>query len=83
MAQLITNSTPIRQLIIDEVNASLIYIGKAMLGATTDSAEWQIFKIEVTTNGTSGEKVTTFQYADGDDSFNNIWDDRKSLTYSG
>ncbi len=37
---------------------------------------WQIFKM------VEAAGVTTITWADGDTAFNNIWDNRASLTYS-
>jgi hypothetical protein len=61
---------------IDEVSAAVTYIGKAAAGSATSSAVWQIAKL-----GTSGT-VTLKTTADGDFLFNNVWDNRASLTYS-
>ncbi len=78
MASIITNTTtsPTTVTYIDEASASLTYIGTAKLGATTSSAVWQIRRIQ------KSSTVTAIQYADGDRRFNNIWDDRTSLSYT-
>lgn len=60
---------------IDEVSATVTYIGKAATGSATSSGVWQIQKIDES----SGTVIT---WADGDANFNNVWDDRASLTYS-
>jgi len=64
--------------IIDDVNGnqSLMYFGFSKPGTATSAALWRIMKLSV-----SGG-VSTFTYADGDDSFNNVWNDRVSLAYS-
>lgn len=64
------------KIIIDEVSSTTIYIGRALVGSSTASAVWQIKKISV-----SGV-VSSFLLADGDDKYNNVWDDRASLSYS-
>lgn len=58
-------------------DGEITYIGTAKPG-NNDTAEayWQIIKI--TDTGTSTEIV----HADGDDNYNNVWDDRASLSYS-
>lgn len=61
---------------IDEVSATVTYIGKAEPGSAEGAAVWQIKKIEII--GTETETT----WADGDVSFNNVWDDRVSLTYT-
>lgn len=53
------------------------YIGKADPDSNKANAVWQIVKLSYT-----GENMTDIQYADGDLSFDNIWDDRASLSYS-
>ena len=59
----------------DTTTASVTYVGKAAIGTATSAASWQVQKIDETT----GLVIT---WADGDADFNNIWDNRASLTYS-
>lgn len=59
----------------DSTTANVTYIGKAPIGTATSTARWQIASL----NTASGLIKT---WADGDDLFNNVWDDRASLTYS-
>ena len=61
---------------IDEVSAAVTYVGKAQCGANVAGAIWQIMRISVA--GT----VTTIDWADGDGKFNNVWNDRTTLSYS-
>ena len=68
--------SPSREIRIDEVNANLTYLGIARVDAATSSSIWQIRKIE---------KVgaeTSIQWADGNDKFDNVWDNHASLSYS-
>lgn len=60
---------------IDEVSATLTYIGEAPTGASSNSPVWRISRIQ--TLGTE----TTIQYANGNTNWNSVWDDRASLTY--
>ena len=60
--------------LIDTVG-NTTYVGLGKLGSDASDAVWQILRIQ--TSGT----VTTVLYADGDQRFNNVWDDRLSLTY--
>lgn len=63
--------------IIDDTGVGgITYVGFAKTGASTAAARWKIKKI--TEVGT----ITTIQYADGNSKFDNIWDDRASLTYT-
>lgn len=59
----------------DTTTANVSYVGKAPVGSATSSAVWQIKRID-----TSSGAITT--WADGDAQFNNIWDNRSSLSYS-
>jgi len=62
--------------IIDDTGVGgITYVGVAVFGASTAAARWKIKKI--TEVGT----ITTIQYADGDTKFDNIWDNRATLTY--
>lgn len=61
----------------DAVSAVLAYVGKAVPGTVTSAASWQVKKLVF---DASGDVTTTF--ADGDSDFNNVWDNRASLTYS-
>lgn len=54
------------------------YIGIAKPGTASSAAAWQIRKI--TYSGTG--RVTDVQWAGGSDLFNQVWDDRASLSYS-
>jgi hypothetical protein len=51
------------------------YYGDALPGTATSAAAWSIQRVS-----TSGTVVTTV-YADGDANYDNIWDNRTSLTY--
>ena len=62
--------------ITDEADANTTYVGEAPVGTATNEAKWSIKKIVV--SGT----VTQILYADGDTKFDNVWDNRTSLTYS-
>lgn len=61
---------------IDEVSGTLTYIGVAKVGTATSESAWQIKRISKT--GT----VSLFEYADGDDRYDNEWDERANLSYS-
>lgn len=61
---------------VDEVDSSTTYVGWAASGTASSSASWKIQKISV--SGT----VTTIEWADGNQLFDNVWDNRASLSYS-
>lgn len=61
---------------VDDFSATVTYVGKALPGSSVASAVWQISRI--TTSGT----VSLTTYADGDSNFDNIWNNRTSLSYS-
>lgn len=54
--------------------ATYLYIGKAALGSATSTAVWQVQRIT--------QADTTILWANGNASFNNIWDNYASLPYS-
>lgn len=56
-------------------SGNYIYIGKATIGSATSSAVWQVKRVDTT----SGAVIL---WADGDDSFDNVFDDYSSLSYS-
>lgn len=60
---------------VDEASATVTYIGRCAPGTATSENKWQIQKIDTT----SGTSIT---FADGNDEFDNVWDDRASLSYS-
>lgn len=61
---------------IDVANSTVTYLGRAFTGSATSSAVWKIQRISV--SGT----ITTIENADGNVQFDNIWDNRASLSYS-
>lgn len=61
---------------LDEVSSSVSYFGYAAIGSAEGSALWKVKKMTVT--GT----VTKIEYADGNASYDNIWTNRASLSYS-
>ena len=56
---------------------TLAYLGKAYPGASAAVAAWQVQKLVF---GLDGD--VTITWADGNASFDNIWDDRAALTYT-
>lgn len=58
----------------DSGDSNITYIGKAAWGSATSSAVWQIQKIDETTG-----MVITWG---GTGAFDNIWNNRASLSYS-
>ena len=71
-----TSTTPEydRNAAYDSGNRNLMYTGTAATGSATSSAAWKISRY----NMASG----AIQYADGNENFDNIWDNRESLSYS-
>lgn len=62
--------------VLDKISDTLSYVGKAAPNSDTADPVWQVRKIE-----TVGS-VLSVLYAEGNDRFDNIWDDRASLSYS-
>lgn len=61
---------------IDEADASTTYVGWAEPASATSGAVWKVQKIAV--SGTA----TSITWADGNTLYDNIWDNRASLSYS-
>lgn len=62
--------------IVDQASATVTYIGETLPGTATSSALWRITKIDETSN------PTTIFFAGGTDNFDQVWDNRASLSYS-
>lgn len=60
--------------LVDEVDANTKYVGEAAIGTETTEAKWRIYRIKK--SGT----VTSIRYP-GSKNFDQIWDNRASLTY--
>jgi hypothetical protein len=61
----------------DAATPTLAYLGKAQVGTATSAASWQIQKLDF---GIDGDVTVT--WADGNAGFDNVWDNRASLSYS-
>lgn len=62
--------------LVDEASATVTYVGYASPGTLEASSTWKIQKITI-----SGS-ITTVLFAEGDDNFDKVWNDRASYTYS-
>lgn len=61
---------------IDETSTlDTVYIGYASIGEIGSNAVWKIKKILTTL-------TTEIKWADGNSEYDNVWDDRTSLTYN-
>lgn len=61
---------------LDVVSDTVTYVGKAPPGTATNAAAWQVYRM---TSNAEGD--LTIEYADGDGEFDNVWNDRATLTY--
>lgn len=59
---------------VDSGNANITYFGYAAIGTATSAAAWKIFKLDETTG-------TVKKWADGNNSYDNVFDNREALTY--
>lgn len=60
---------------LDEVSDTLFYVGKAEIGKVDSDANWLIIKYSTTGN------ILKSEYANGVELFNQVWNDRATLTY--
>jgi hypothetical protein len=58
---------------------SWMYVGSASAGALESDAVWQIYRFAL---GTLLVDPADIQHADGNDNFDNVWNNRTSLSYS-
>jgi hypothetical protein len=60
---------------LDQVSDNLFYVGKALIGSIDSQSVWQI--VRYTQTGT----ILKSEYANGGEGFNEVWNDRTTLTY--
>lgn len=60
---------------VDQITSTLFYIGEATIAAPTSNPVWRIRKIDASV----GVNIT---WADGNANYDNVWDNRASLSYS-
>jgi len=65
---------PEDNVIIDDTGGTYTYFGFAAPTSATSAARWKIKRLTQATN--------VFQLADGNDQYDNVWDNRASLSYS-
>lgn len=58
----------------------IYYIGIAVIGSATSGAVWQIQRITVT--NVANKLGVDVEWADGNDKFDNVYDNREALSYS-
>lgn len=61
---------------VDEASSTVTYVGAAAPGSAASSPVWQIQRLTFT-----GPDIT-IEWANGNKDFNNIWNNRLSLSYS-
>jgi hypothetical protein len=61
---------------LDDVGGGVSYVGKAIPGTATSAGSWQVKRL----TEAAGDVVV--EYADGNNAYDNIWDNRASLSYS-
>lgn len=71
-------ATAIRTDTVDPAaSPEITYRGDAVPGTATSAAAWRVSRLTAADDGD-----VTIEFADGNDNFDNIWDNRLSLTYS-
>lgn len=61
-----------------DINNNPIYVGRARIGSPTSGALWQIKKLNYDVN----KNLVSVVWANGNDSYVNVWDNRAALSYS-
>lgn len=59
----------------DQVDATTAYLGLAAIDSLSSNPVWQIKKLDYTTG-------VIIRWADGNSNFDNVWDDRATITYT-
>jgi len=67
----------IENIALEYSGSNLLYQGTAVAGASKAAAVWKIKRFTY-----SGNNLTDVEFADGDANYDNVWDDRASLSYS-
>lgn len=70
--------TPQLAILLDD-NGDFTYVGEAVPGTATSAASWRIFRLD---NNPSGDEELTKLYANASINFDQVWDNRLSLSYS-
>ena len=65
----------------EEAGGDVIYVGEAAPGTADSASLWRIKRVTFTLDG-DGDTDSVTEWADGDSTQNNIWDDRLTLSYS-
>lgn len=60
---------------LDQVSDTLFYVGKALIGKVDSDANWLIVKY------TQTGSILKSEYANGSEAFDQVWNDRATLTY--
>lgn len=60
---------------LDEASETVTYIGTATIGTAASAASWRIKRLTI-----SGTELIT-EWADSNEEFDNIWDNRTELSY--
>lgn len=68
----VTNESDSSGLRVDQASSTVIYLGEGLFGALTSEAKWLIKKIDLS----SGVVITA-----ASQDYDQIWDNRASLTY--
>ena len=78
----VTTASPPLAVKVDEDSGTsdVFYVGTAVIGSLTSGAVWRIKRITVVNPG--GVLGVDIEWADGDDLFDNIYDNREALSYT-
>jgi len=76
--ELVVSETIRTPMLAYDSSNKLEYFGKAAVGSATSSGVWQIKNFTYDSNS----NLTGWLFADGNGSYDNVWDNRASLSYS-
>jgi YD repeat-containing protein len=67
-----------RSLYAYDANGNITYIGESNTGTSKSAPTWRIKQLSYDTSG----NITEIRWANGDQQFNKIWENRTGYTYS-
>lgn len=76
-SKVLHEAATLKQKMVYNASGLPTYIGLAKAGTATSAAGWQIRKLTYT-----GNNVTAVDFADGDNNFDNVWDNYATGSYS-
>jgi hypothetical protein len=79
--QLMADLRPQLKTLIDEAAGDITYVGEAAPGTAESAAAWRIFRLDESEGDLANVELVK-KFAEGSTGFDQVWDDRTTLSYS-